>query len=85
MKKKKKKKKMKKRVCLKERVVDQNRDPNQRKPSKIFKKKYDKESYRRQSQDHFHIYVTIQKFPPISKGFSQWKLLNQMLKILQIT
>ena len=81
MKKKKKKKKKKKRVCLKERVID----PNQRKPSKIFKKKYDKDSYRRQSQDHFHIYVTIQKFPLISKGFSQWKLLNQMLKILQIT
>ena len=83
MKKKKKKMKKKKRVCPKERVVNQNRDLNQRKPSKIFKKKYDKDSYKRQSQDHFHIYVTIQKFPPISKGFSQWKLLNQM--ILQIT
>ena len=78
----KKKKKKKKRVCLEERV-DQNKDPNPRKSSKIFKKKYDKETYRRQSQDQFHIYVTIQKFPPISKGFSQWKLLNQM--ILQIT
>ena len=67
---KKKKKKKEKRECLKERV-DQNRDPNQRKSSKILKKKYDKENYRRQNQDHFHIYVTIQKFPPISKGFSQ--------------
>ena len=67
----KKKKKKKKRVFLKERVVNQNKDQNQRKSSKIFKKKYDKDSYRRQSQDHFHIYVTIQKFPPISKGFSQ--------------
>ena len=79
----KKKKKKKKRVFLKERVVNQNKDQNLRKPSKIFKKKYDKDSYKRQSQDHFHIYVIIQKFPPISKGFSQWKLLNQM--ILQIT
>ena len=83
-KKKKKRKKKKERVCLKERV-DQNRDQNQRNSSKVLKKKYDSGSHRRQSQHQFHIYVTIQRFPPISKGFSQWKLSNQLLKILQIT